>query len=51
MPNHFDVEFQGIRYDEFNAIKIENSIRKELGLPLRKSYSIDSNGELFMPID
>ena len=51
MPNHFDIEFQGIRYDEFNAIKIENSIRKELGLPLRKSYSIDSNGELFMPID
>ena len=21
MPNHFDIEFQGIRYDEFNAIE------------------------------
>ena len=43
-------ELQNITMDEYNAMRYENQIRKELEIPLRAAYSVLPNGDFFMPI-
>lgn len=47
-PKHFDPELRNVTKDELNAVRFENNIRREAGVPLRKAYTRDSNGGLFM---
>ena len=50
-PGHFDIKLRAITYDEFNAVSFENNVRKEAGIPLRKAYTQDSQGNFFMTFD
>ena len=48
-PNHMDYNLRKVPNDEINAVFYENKIRLEHGLPLRKAYTRDGFGNLFMP--
>ena len=50
-PYNSNIDLRNVAKDEIRAIKFENIIRKGHGLPLRRGYSIDSNGDIFMYIE
>ena len=47
-PQNPNPQLGEVKYDEYNAMKIENLIRVELGIPMRIGYTI-YNDKIFFP--